>query len=105
MRKRHAWTYILECSDGTYYVGSTTDIEGRVWEHNAGLGCPYTSRRRPVKLVYTEEFPSIQEAYDWERRIKGWRRAKKEALVRGEYESLHELARRRPGRAKRRNCQ
>ena len=85
--------YILECADGSYYVGSTVDLERRIWEHNEGLGAKYTARRRPVKLVYAAEFESIAEAYAWEKQVQGWSRAKREALIRGDYAALPELAR------------
>jgi putative endonuclease len=88
-----AWMYILECADGSYYVGSTTDLERRVWEHNEGLGAKYTARRRPVKLVYAAEFATIAEAYEREKQVQGWGRAKREALIRGDYAALPELAR------------
>lgn len=79
------WMYILECSDGTYYVGATVDLERRVRQHNAGVAARYTSGRRPVKLVYAAEFASINEAYQWERKVHGWGRARREALICGEY--------------------
>jgi putative endonuclease len=85
--------YILECADGSYYVGSTVDMDRRLWEHNQGLGAKYTARRRPVKLVFSTEFRSISDAYAAEKRVQGWRREKREALIRGDYESLPELAR------------
>jgi len=85
--------YILECADGSYYVGSTDDLERRVWEHNEGIGSKYTARRRPVKLVYAAKFASIAEAYEWEKRVQGWGRAKREALIRGDYAALPALAR------------
>ena len=88
-----AWMYILECSDGSYYVGSTNDLERRIWEHNEGLGAKYTARRRPVKLVYAAEFTSLAEAYEREKQVQGWGRAKREALIRGDYDALPELAR------------
>ncbi len=88
-----AWMYILECSDGSYYVGSTTDLERRIWEHNEGLGGKYTARRRPVKLAYAAEFTSIAETYEREKQVQGWGRAKREALIRGDYDALPELAR------------
>lgn len=87
------WRYILECSDGSYYVGSTKDLELRLWQHNQGLGAKYTERRRPVKLVYSAEFTSIEDAYRWEKQVQNWSRAKREALIRGDYEALPELAR------------
>jgi putative endonuclease len=88
-----AWMYILECSDGSYYVGSTKNLERRLWEHNEGLGAKYTARRRPVKLAYAAEFASIAEAYEREKQVQGWGRAKREALIRGDYDDLPELAR------------
>ncbi len=88
-----AWMYILECADGSYYVGSTKDLERRIWEHNEGIGAKYTARRRPVKLMYAAECDSIAEAYEREKQVQGWRRAKREALIRGDYDALPELAR------------
>ena len=88
-----AWMYILECADGSYYVGSTEDLERRTWEHNEGIGAKYTARRRPIKLVYAAEFQSIAEAYEREKQVQGWGRAKREALIRGNYDALPELAR------------
>lgn len=87
------WTYILECEDGSYYVGSTTDLERRVWEHNQGIGSKYTSRRRPVTLVYSAEFSHIEEAYQREKQVQGWGRAKREALICGDFDNLAKLAR------------
>ena len=88
-----AWMYILECSDGSYYVGSTIDLERRLWEHNEGLGSKYTARRRPVQLAYAAEFASITEAYEREKQVQGWGRDKREALIRGDYAALPGLAR------------
>jgi putative endonuclease len=85
--------YILECADGSYYVGSTVDLERRVWQHNEGLGAKYTARRRPVKLAYAAEFDSIAEAYAREKQVQGWGRAKRAALIRGDYDTLPKLAR------------
>jgi len=86
------WMYILECADGSYYVGSTTDLARRLWEHNEGVGAKYTARRRPVKLVYSAEFATIAEAYAAEKQVQGWGRAKRQALIRGDYIALSELA-------------
>ena len=58
-----AWMYILECSDGSYYVGSTRDLEGRLFQHQEGKGAKYTSRQLPVKLVYSEEYERFSDAY------------------------------------------
>ena len=87
-----AWVYILRCADGTYYLGSTTDPRLRLGEHQAGLSGKYTSARRPVRLVFAAECTDIQEAYDRERQIKGWSRAKKEAVIAGNFEALPGLA-------------
>ena len=89
-----AYTYILECSNGAYYVGSTTDMERRLEEHQAGLGGKYTSSHLPVKLVYWEEYQTIEEAFERERQIHGWTRAKKQALINGDAESLIRLCKR-----------
>ena len=87
-----AWTYILQCSDGSYYVGSTNDLERRLSEHQQGLAAQYTKRRRPVKLVYSAEFDNVEQAYRWEKQLQGWSRAKREALIRGEFYKLPALA-------------
>ena len=90
-----AWVYILECKDGSFYVGSTPDLERRVAQHQLGEASQYTSLRRPVRLVYSYEVASIEEAFYLERRVKGWRREKKQALIQGDYAALVELSRRR----------
>ena len=87
-----AWMYILECSDGTYYVGSTKDLEYRFSEHQAGKGAKYTSRRLPVKLVYSEEYEKVVDAYIREKQVRNWSRAKREALIKGNEQSLPLLA-------------
>ncbi len=73
--------YILECADGTYYTGSTIDLERRFEQHQNGEGANYTKKRIPVKLVYVEEFNRIDEAFYREKQVQGWSRAKKEALI------------------------
>ena len=84
--------YILKCSDGTYYTGLTKDLDGRVLEHQMGVNPEsYTYRRRPIKLVWSLVTESYQEAFQWEHQIKGWSRAKKEALIRGDIEGIHEI--------------
>jgi putative endonuclease len=85
--------YILECSDGSYYTGSAADLSKRLWEHETGASpVAYTYSRRPVKLVWTsEEVARYSDALRFERQIKGWSRAKKEALIRGSYEAVHEV--------------
>jgi putative endonuclease len=89
------WMYILECADGSYYVGSTKDLERRIAEHQEGLGAKYTSRRLPVKLVYGEEYDRVADAYYREKQVQGRSRAKREALIKGEYETLPALAKKK----------
>jgi putative endonuclease len=89
-----AHVYMLRCADGSYYVGGTrTSLDARVAAHNAGKYDGYTARRRPMILVYHEEFDRISDAIAAERRLKGWTRAKKEALIRGDFGELQRLAR------------
>jgi putative endonuclease len=86
--------YILRCSDGSYYVGLTkAGLDKRIAEHVSGTFEGYTSTRRPVTLVWSENFLSLVDAIACERRIKGWRRVKKEALIRGDVEALRGLSR------------
>jgi predicted GIY-YIG superfamily endonuclease len=86
--------YILLCSDGSYYTGSTDDLQRRLFEHQEGLSpTAYTFRRRPVKLVWAEEVATLDEALLHEHQIKGWSRAKKEALIRGDFQAIHEIVR------------
>jgi putative endonuclease len=88
--------YMLRCSDGSYYTGLTKqEVEARVWEHNEGIYDGYTSKRRPVELVFTETYDRIIDAIARERQIKRWSRAKKEALIALAYERLPELASRK----------
>ena len=86
------YTYILECADGSYYTGSTKNIELRLAQHQAGEGAKHTKSRLPVKLVYFEEYGRIDEAFYREKQIQGWSRAKKEALMKGDIEALHNMA-------------
>ena len=90
-----AWLYILKCADGSYYTGSTNNLPQRLAQHQAGEGCAYTSRRLPVELVYSQDFPSEHQASLRERQVKGWSRAKKEALIQGDFERLVELSKSR----------
>ena len=87
-----AWTYILECSDGTYYVGSTVDLTRRLWQHQEGLGAAYTRNRRPVKLVWSAEFVRVDQAFAFEKRVQGWGRRKRQALIEDRYVDLPGLA-------------
>ena len=90
-----SWLYILLCADGSYYVGTTRDsLDRRFAEHQAGTFGDYTSRRRPVTLVYHQVFERITDAIAAERQVKGWRREKKEALIRGDFQLLPALSRR-----------
>lgn len=86
------YMYILECADGSYYTGSTTDLERRLAQHQAGEGANHTKKQLPVKLVYYEEYERIDEAFYREKQVQGWGRKKKEALIKGQHELLPELA-------------
>lgn len=86
------YVYILKCSDGSYYTGSTIDIETRINEHNDGKGANHTKKRLPVELVYLEEFQRIDDAFFREKQIQGWSRAKKEALIKNNFTSLRKLS-------------
>ena len=81
--------YILECCDGSYYTGSTKDLDLRLAQHQAGEGANHTKKRLPVKLLYYEEFNRIDEAFYREKQVQGWSRKKKEALMNKNYERLH----------------
>ena len=87
-----AWVYILRCSDGSFYVGSTTDLDRRVWQHNNGEGAAYTRRRTPVELVWCQVFDRIDEAWAFEKRLQTWSRAKRLALIEGRVDDLPLLA-------------
>jgi putative endonuclease len=90
-----AWFYMLLCSDSSYYTGTTrSDVETRVAQHQDGTFDGYTASRRPVSLVFAQEFQRIEDAIAAERQVKGWRREKKEALIRGDLALLPALARR-----------
>lgn len=84
--------YILQCADGSFYTGSTKDLEKRVWEHQNLLGANFTKKRLPVELVYFEEYSRIDEAFYREKQIQGWSRKKKLALIDGRNELLPKLA-------------
>jgi putative endonuclease len=87
------YLYILKCSDNSYYVGVTNNIEKRLIEHNSGLNITaYTFNRRPVELVWNEKFTDFELAFQWETKLKKWSRAKKEALIKGDYNSLIALS-------------
>ncbi len=93
-----AYLYILRCADGSYYAGTTRKpLEARLAEHNAGLHGGYTATRRPVAIVYAQHFEAIADAVAAERQVKGWSRAKKDAMIKGEWNRLPELSKRRGG--------
>ncbi len=91
------FVYILECHDGSFYVGSTWDMNSRVATHNAGFGSAYTRRpgRRPVRLVWSAAFDRIEDAFIREKQIQGWSRAKRIALIEGRVDDLADLSRSR----------
>ena len=90
------YVYMLRCIDGSYYVGSTRKtLDERIGEHNSGAYPGYTFRRRPVELVWSQDFPNAVDAIACERQLKGWSRAKKEALIRGDWSLISALAKRR----------
>jgi putative endonuclease len=89
-----AWLYMLRCTDGSYYVGTTREsLETRIAEHQAGAFDGYTARRRPVTLVFHQHFERLEDAVAAERQVKGWRREKKEALIRGDFAALPGVSR------------
>ena len=95
-----AFVYLLRCSDDSFYVGSATgeDLTKRIAEHNAGFHGGYTSTRRPVHLVWSQHFDRITDAIAAERQLKGWSRAKKEALINSDWKLVETLAKRRAGK-------
>jgi putative endonuclease len=94
--QKFMYLYILKCSDGSFYTGVSSNLEGRLAKHEAGYypDC-YTFRRRPVELVFSEQFVDFHLAFEWETRIKKWSRAKKEALVNGDFERLIVLSKKK----------
>ncbi|MBH9536396.1 GIY-YIG nuclease family protein [Novosphingopyxis sp. YJ-S2-01] len=93
------WTYMLRCSDDSFYVGHTDDLERRIAEHRSGFYTGYTYKRRPVTLVWSQDFTERYEAKVAEKQIKGWGRPKKEALIRGDWEAISLLAKSGSGRS------
>jgi predicted GIY-YIG superfamily endonuclease len=86
------FVYMLECADGSYYIGSTTDLSRRLYQHEQGvIHTAYTFSRRPVKLVWYDEFPTKDDALNREHQIKGWSRKKKQALIQNDWEEIHEI--------------
>ena len=86
------YLYILECADGSYYTGSTNNLELRLAQHQNGEGANHTKKRLPIRLVYLEEYDRIDLAFYREKQIQGWSRRKKEALINGTPELLPKLA-------------
>ena len=91
------WVYILKCSDGSYYTGSTSDLESRLINHQEGTIKGYTKNRRPVELVYSDYSEDVYEIISAERQIKGWSRAKKEALINNDFDLLVRLSNKKKG--------
>ena len=87
-----AWMYILQCSDDSYYVGSTKNLDLRFSQHQSGKGSKYTSGRLPVQLVYCEEYDRVADAFYREKQVQGWTRRKREALINGSPNLLPALA-------------
>ena len=90
-----SWVYMLRCADGSYYVGCTTNLERRIAQHAGGEMGGYTASRRPLTCVWTDEFQVLDDAISFERRIKRWSRAKKEALIVGDWRRIEVLSKRR----------
>ena len=89
------FVYILKCSDGAYYVGHTEDLGKRISEHQLGTYGGYTSKRRPVKLVFAQSFNLRDQAFTAERKIKKWTRAKKEALIKSDWNEISRLSKKK----------
>ncbi len=91
--RRYYYVYILKCSDNSYYTGITNNVERRFAEHQSGLNpdC-YTFSRRPLELVFAEYFTSPKQAIAFEKQVKGWTRAKKEALIAGDWNKIKTLS-------------
>lgn len=92
-------TYILKCADGSFYVGSTRDLDTRLQQHASGMGSEYTAKRLPIELVWSAEFDRVDDAYFMEKRIQGWSRAKRLALIEGRFDSLPGLSSRARSRS------
>jgi putative endonuclease len=86
------WVYILRCSDGSYYTGHTDNLEKRITEHQAGESEGYTLTRLPVALMFSQDFPTRDQALACEIQIKGWSRKKKEAMMREDWSEVSRLA-------------
>ena len=91
------YAYLLRCNDGSYYAGHTDDLEFRLAQHQSGALGGYTARRLPVALVWCDSFMTRDDAFWIEQKLKGWSRAKKEALIAGDWDRVQALARNRQG--------
>lgn len=89
---REGWMYILLCSNGSYYTGSTNNLDRRLKEHQSGKGANHTKKHQPVKLVYCEKYRHVAEAFYREKQVQGWSRKKKEALMYREISKLEKLS-------------
>jgi predicted GIY-YIG superfamily endonuclease len=87
------WVYMLRSRDGSYYTGHTDDLERRIAEHDCGTIPCYTHDRRPLHMMFSQDFATREEALAMERRLKGWSRAKKEPLIDGDWEMINRLGR------------
>jgi putative endonuclease len=87
-----AYMYILECSDGSFYTGSTKNLPRRLWQHQNGFGANHTKKRLPVMLVYAEYYDHVSDAFYREKQVQGWSRKKKIALIHSDWDKLHILA-------------
>jgi putative endonuclease len=97
LRAVNYFVYMVECADESFYVGVTNDVERRIGEHNFGWDpTSYTHERRPVRLVYCEDFQRIEQAIAWEKQLKGWSRGKKIALIQGDWNQIQRLSREHP---------
>ena len=92
---RPFFAYMLLCADQSYYTGHTDDLENRIAQHHEGGVSGYTSTRRPVRFVWSQEFPTREEALAAELRIKNWSRAKKEALIAGDFAAVSQAAKKK----------
>jgi len=91
----HFFVYMLLCSDGSYYIGHTDNLEKRIADHTNGQGCAYTSKRLPIRLVFVEQCSTRDEAFALERKIKGWSHKKKAALIKQDWQEISRLAKKK----------
>ena len=93
---KKSYVYLLKCADDTYYTGVTSNLESRMLKHNSGYyPNSYTASRKPLELVFYCEFTDVNKAFETEKQLKKWSRAKKEALINGEFDSLINLAKKK----------